>query len=460
MVFRLLHRNFKRKLLIVFFATALYFIASHMHLKRKEASRSDVKPYLTATATATATSSSSPTTSTKRFDSDWDDGMIESETCQPTTNFAYIKMHKSASETLTSIFRRFGYERNSSFVLPLGNKLYVGWPYQTLPMYYRPTKTGEYNILCEHSVYNKTILKELMPKDTVYITSMREPFVQFKSMFNYYNVDKKVGISDKTDPITIYLNNVNYYEEIYKSHDLQKTRHCIPDNFSMTYNLMSFNLGFPTGAMGLTQDLSNDESAIKSWLDDISRTFQHVLIVEYFEESLVLLRRKLCWTWRDIIYKTGNNVLKYPWKSQENPNNRKIYEQWSKVDVILYDHFNRTFWEKVKQERDLHEEVAAFKETLINVNAFCKTGQGSYIVPANPWTKQLTITQDMCLTWHKMLKVIKEKYENMESTVEMKQHPEPEEKICWTRLFAEFVGMIFILIMSLLLMTVSLFKRI
>ena len=42
-------------------------------------------------------------------------------------NFVYIKTHKTGSETVSAIFRRFGYARNLSFVLPMGtNCSWVG----------------------------------------------------------------------------------------------------------------------------------------------------------------------------------------------------------------------------------------------------------------------------------------------------------------------------------------------
>jgi hypothetical protein len=106
--------------------------------------------------------------------------------CKEKINFVYIKEIKCASQTLVNIFRRFGLERRLSFVTPIGTKLYLGWPWLIKPTYHRPSKTGEFHILCDHTVFDEDIIRTLMASEAVFITSLREPFAQFKSMFNYY----------------------------------------------------------------------------------------------------------------------------------------------------------------------------------------------------------------------------------------------------------------------------------
>ena len=77
-------------------------------------------------------------------------------------DFVYVKMIKCASETLASMFRRFGLRRNLSFVLPMGRKVYVGWPYQIRDDMYRHTDTNKFNILVDHAIYNESTMKALM----------------------------------------------------------------------------------------------------------------------------------------------------------------------------------------------------------------------------------------------------------------------------------------------------------
>ena len=114
------------------------------------------------------------------------DPIGKSGKCTEKINFVYIKEIKCASQTLVNIFRRFGLERQLSIVTPIGKKLYLGWPWPIQDIYHRPSKTGYFNILCDHTVFDEDLLRSLMEPDVVFITSLREPFAQFKSMFNYY----------------------------------------------------------------------------------------------------------------------------------------------------------------------------------------------------------------------------------------------------------------------------------
>ena len=91
-------------------------------------------------------------------------------------DFVYVKMIKCASETLASMFRRFGLRRNLSFVLPVGRKIYVGWPYQIRDDMYRHTDTNRFNILVDHAIYSKSKMKTLMTPGKTCIRSSRPEF--------------------------------------------------------------------------------------------------------------------------------------------------------------------------------------------------------------------------------------------------------------------------------------------
>ena len=359
--------------------------------------------------------------------------------CVEQRNVVYLKAIKCASETLTSIFRRFGYTRNLSFVLPPQDKIYLAWPYQMIKGTYRESKTGTFNIICEHAIYNRDTLRRLMPLDTVYVTSVREPFSQFKSMFHYYNF---VGILKlKSDnPVREYLANISMYEAIYKSKNASATRYCIPDNLSMSQNLMSFNLG-------LSADLSHpgnsrkysrkDMEDIYKWLDTLQQDFTMVIIVEYFVESLILLKRKLCWTWKDIFYMKLNNGT-YTYSNLNDPELESIYKSWSKLDYLLYDSFNKTFWKQIRQQPgDFFDEVIAFKTAMKEGQQFChmaKPEKSLYIVvPHKNWSPSFYITWSDC---HHMIKStslltsIKKRYDDLGANITQPRVPSNMTKVC------------------------------
>ena len=49
-------------------------------------------------------------------------------------------------------------------------------------------RLGHFDMMAEHTIYNRVEFQQVMPRDTVYISSLREPVAQFKSGINYFKV--------------------------------------------------------------------------------------------------------------------------------------------------------------------------------------------------------------------------------------------------------------------------------
>ena len=350
-------------------------------------------------------------------------------------NFVSIKMIKCASETLSSVFRRFGYIRNLSQVLPVEKRIYIGWPYQIESGFYRLNKSKEFNIFVDHALYNHTTLTNMMATGSVFITSLREPYSQFKSMFHYYNLQGVTQMSkDIKDPVTEYLSNLQHYESLYKAHGVRK-RYCIPDNLSMSRNLMSFNLGFPTGYPPGSPDLSHDQEAISDWLDQLEKEFLVIMLVEYLDESLVLLKRLMCWQLKDILYQT-RNTGEYKAKESIDINNYNIYKNWSRVDFQLYERFQKVFWKKIAiQGPDFMQEVTHFKTVNSQVLFFCDqqsnvTANSTLVakqltIPASLWNKEFVYTNEDCVLLKSQLSdEVKLKYDS-----QLPRIPQPKPRL-------------------------------
>ena len=66
---------------------------------------------------------------------------------------------------------------------------------------------------------------------------------------------------------------------------------------------------------------------ISKHIDDLSEKIDLVLIVEYFDESLILLKRELCWELDDVVY------FKLNQRSQEYKQTEITSQQ--KVQLII-----------------------------------------------------------------------------------------------------------------------------
>ena len=54
--------------------------------------------------------------------------------------------------------------------------------------------------------------------------------------------------------------------------------------------------------LGLQHKYYNDPVEINNHIEDLAEKINLVLIMEYFDESLILLKRELCWDLDDIVY--------------------------------------------------------------------------------------------------------------------------------------------------------------
>lgn len=338
------------------------------------------------------------------------------------TNFVFIKCMKCATESMGSILRRFGYVRNLNFVLPVKHNLYLGWPFPIEVSDIRKSKF-EYNILMEHSIYNHSFLQKIMPDNTAYITIIRHPWNQFKSAYNYFSVGDIANVPNKS--IETYLENISYYESIYMSPDKKARRHCIPDGFSILHNLQSHCLGFPLGFPPGTKDISMDEVKINEYIHHLDETFNLVMIVDYFAESLVLLKRTMCWSFKDIVYHHSNvgNYEDVKLKSLKPEGKMyKIHQNWSHVDYILFEHFNKSLWQKIDNEGpEFHSEVQQFRLIQMLVDRFCfiesmwRFPAEFITVPKSEYDKEFNITGEDCVLMNTyMLPLLWAKYHEKE----------------------------------------------
>ena len=343
--------------------------------------------------------------------------------CHPQRNLVFIKCMKCATETLGTVFRRYGYQNNLSVVLPVEKRLYLGWPFPITDIDYRPSDRG-YNLLVEHAIYNGTFMRKLMNPGSVFVTMIREPLDMFFSVLHYFNVFELANMTMKqgTEAVQAYLRHIHQYEAVYKSPAAAPKRYCIPDGFSITKNLLSHCLGLPLGFPPGRGNIENDMEAVVQHFENLDSEFQLVMIMEYFDESLVLLKRLLCWDTKDILYHASNRGAYQKNASHDKLSqvDRDMHRWWSRIDYRLYDHFNRTFWRKVRQQGlDFQQEVIFFRHVQHQVSRFChnlRPYHNSYIqFLESLWSPAFTFSSQECqLMASSLLEMMKKRHEKEE----------------------------------------------
>ncbi len=136
--------------------------------------------------------------------------------------------------------------------------------------------------------------------------------------------------------------------------------------------------------LGLKKSDEDDETAINNHIDNIN--FDLVILTEHFDEGIILLKRKLCWDFEDILYvklrdsskkKNGHSYNSKATNQSEKQEGLKtatmhdFYRDWSRADYILYNRMNYTFWQKYNKEPSIDKELLHFKKTRLKVEEFC-----------------------------------------------------------------------------------------
>ncbi|KAJ7324967.1 hypothetical protein JRQ81_017987 [Phrynocephalus forsythii] len=286
-------------------------------------------------------------------------------TCKPKTHVVFLKVHKSASSTVMNILFRFGETRNLTFALPINGASQLLYPHYftvTAVEGFDPGKESQFNIMCHHMRFFQPQVARVMPNTTFYFAILRNPVHLMESSFTYYKGTLPFA---KAGNLEEFLNQTfQFYNASAKDSHYAK-------------NLMTFDFGF-------NHNGNFSAKHVQLMLRLIETEFDLLLISEYFDESMVLLKELLCWDLDD--------VVSFPLNSRHNSTKSHLSEDtiekiksWNKLDWELYVHFNRTFWDKIDWHigrEHMQQEVRALQQKREQLAKVCLQEGGS-IVPKN-----------------------------------------------------------------------------
>ena len=139
------------------------------------------------------------------------------------------------------------------------------------------TSMGPYDVLSDHTFYSPHI-ENMMPPDTKYIASIRFPLTHLRAMFDEFGIARTLGITTP-DPVKTFLENIPKYGAVSM----------------LTWNVQSLYFGLQVAQF-------DDQIALENLISFIGQKYSSIIIMEYFVESLVLLRRRMCWPISDMVY--------------------------------------------------------------------------------------------------------------------------------------------------------------
>ncbi|XP_050758779.1 galactose-3-O-sulfotransferase 2 [Gymnogyps californianus] len=248
----------------------------------------------------------------------------------------FLKTHKTASSTVLNIMFRFAERYNLTVALPAGQLVHLGYPNTFVASFVEEFQAvgQNYNIMCNHLRFNPSEVQKVMAANTFYFTILRNPIHLLESSYVYYK--SSVPAFRTSKDVNEYLASPTKY---YRPADYKQNIYA--------RNIMWFDLGYDNNA-------EDDKKYIQSVLKEIEQNFHLILIADYFDESMILLKHSLCWDLDDVIY------FKLNTRSQDTvqtltPESEEQIKVWCSLDWKLYLHFNQSFWRKIEETIGLEE---------------------------------------------------------------------------------------------------------
>lgn len=200
-----------------------------------------------------------------------------------------------------------------------------------------------------------------MPKDSVYFSILRHPVAMMESIFIYY---KSIPAFHRSHSLDDFLDNsqINYNASAGGNH--------------YAHNVLAFDFGLDNN---IAADATDFEKQASMAIAAIERDFHLILISEYFEESMILLRHALCWSLEDVVSFKLNSRSERSRRSLL-PATAENIKRWNALDWRIYLHFNTTFWHKVESlvgQAQMRQETHQLRELQGKLAGTCLKDGGA-----------------------------------------------------------------------------------
>ncbi|XP_070566985.1 galactosylceramide sulfotransferase-like [Ptychodera flava] len=213
---------------------------------------------------------------------------------------------------------------------------------------YNCTDFPGYDFIANHINYKREAMEYII-QGAKYITIIRSPYTHVRSRFFFFGPHKSFSnASTDSEAFLAYLKWKNEsYEQLGRA--------------TWGENSLSMRFGI----------YRQNPKVLRENFQKLDEELDLVMLTEYFDESLILLRKLMCWSFEDIVF--------YPQKVDRTPHPpitsemRDFIDKLSMADIQMYDYFNKTFWEKVKSYGDgFGEDLVKFRSIKRDVTENCE----------------------------------------------------------------------------------------
>ncbi|EGD80325.1 hypothetical protein PTSG_10580 [Salpingoeca rosetta] len=213
------------------------------------------------------------------------------------------------------------------------------------------------------AVLNMTTAAKFTAPNPKSFALVRDPAARFVDLWRELGMDAMLDGATMED----YLSDPNAF------------RNSMPEAARLRlHEGMARSLGY-TGDVDTNMPIGKAQRAATS----VARGFTLGLIAEHWFESLVYLRRLLCWSQREVEYiahpsnpnapaGAAVDVMFGPPQTAISDELRSKILAVNRVDAALYKHFNTTLWRGLEREAQMREEIDMTKAHLQHVLDTCE----------------------------------------------------------------------------------------
>ena len=122
-------------------------------------------------------------------------------------------------------------------------------------------------------------------------------------------------------------------------------------------------------------NLSVSSVAMENYIDQIINNFTVIIIQDQFDESLVVLKNKLCWDWSDIMYVSANKGHYKFDKTNETLMNerRKKHVNFSPYDYRFYEKALKKLETEKRNINQFELQLEEFRKTKDKITKWCSS---------------------------------------------------------------------------------------
>ena len=308
----------------------------------------------------------------------------------PNYKIGFIKTHKCGSDSLSGLFFRIADEYNLEVMLnKVPDDWNLAWPLEASEEMFMKSrkKSGRFDMQILHQMFYPKLWNELLEPGYNLIGVVRYPLLHFKSVFGYFGIGKRL-VSE------LGLDNATVFDEFLTNPAKYKNHFDINKNHTILWrNPLLFDFNFRHSGLSLTR-----------YIKFVKEKFAIVLIADYMDESLLLLKRKLCWKMKDILMITKNRSLKsslahFSRESESFERRDQLYRRWSSMDYEFYDSMREKLLEDISKETFFQEELTIYRKLnkLVTSHCFQETRKFNTLrINATAFSEEIIIDFEFC----------------------------------------------------------------